>query len=154
MLHQEVSAFGFLFLFIVMATVLVVVGLTLSHFIRPSRPNEEKLSTYECGEEAIGEGRGQINLRFYLMAIIFVLFEAEIVFLFPWAVVFGQKELNDVTEGKWAFFALLDMFFFLFILILGFAYTWAKGYLDWIKIEPSSSDYQSPVPNKMYEKYN
>ncbi|TAE68665.1 MAG: NADH-quinone oxidoreductase subunit A [Bacteroidetes bacterium] len=153
MMNQEVSAFGFLFIFIILAIILVTVGLTLSSFIRPARPNDEKLAAYECGEEALGNGSGQINLRFYLMGLIFILFEAEIVFLFPWAIVFGQKELIATTEGKWATVALLEMFTFLFILVLGLAYIWAKGYLEWVKITPQKSNYTSPVPKKMYEKY-
>ncbi len=152
-MNQEISAFGFLFVFIILGIILVMVGLTISSFIRPARPNDEKLAAYECGEEAIGNGWGQINVRFYLMGLIFVLFEAEIVFLFPWATVFGQKELITITDGKWGLMALLEMFAFIFVLVLGLAYIWAKGYLEWVKVTPKKSDFQSPIPTKMYEKY-
>jgi NADH-quinone oxidoreductase subunit A len=153
MYNKEISEFGFLLLFIIFGVILVITGLTVSSFIRPFRPNDEKLSAYECGEEATGGGWGQVNLRFYLVALIFVLFEAEVVFLFPWAVVFGQKELIEITNNLWGWVSLGETFIFVFLLAIGLAYTWAKGYLDWVKPTIKKTDYQSPIPKKMYDKY-
>jgi NADH-quinone oxidoreductase subunit A len=132
----------------------VVAAMTVSRLIRPSRPNDEKLSTYECGEESIGNAWGQFNARFYIIALIFILFEVEIIFLFPWATVFGNKDLIAETEGLWGWFSLVEMFLFISILVLGLAYAWSKGFLGWIKPEPEIKDYQSPVPKHLYEEIN
>ncbi|MFN6944688.1 MAG: NADH-quinone oxidoreductase subunit A, partial [Cytophagaceae bacterium] len=78
----------------------------------------------------------------------------EIVFLFPWAVVFGQKELIEETNGLWGWFALGEAFLFVAILALGLAYAWVKGHLDWIKPKQEVSDFKSPVPGALYNKIN
>mgnify|MGYP001801496780 CR=1 FL=1 len=129
-------------------------GLFTSWILRPKRPNDQKLSTYESGEEPLGSARGRVNARFYLIALIFLLFEVEIIFLFPWSTVFGNKELIDATNGLWGWFALTEMFVFIGILGLGLAYVWKKGHLDWPKSETKVSDFKSPVPAKLYEKVN
>ncbi len=154
MQNPQISEFGYVLLFILGGIFFVGAGLITAALIRPHRPNEEKLSAYECGEEAIGSAWGQFNNRYYIIALIFILFDVEIVFLFPWATVFGQKELIDVTEGQWGWFALFEVFIFIGILVLGLAYVWAKGYLDWIKPKPSTSTYQAKVPPNLYEKVN
>ncbi|HWP49271.1 MAG TPA: NADH-quinone oxidoreductase subunit A [Candidatus Limnocylindrales bacterium] len=85
--------------------------------------NPDKLTNYECGERPIGGTAIQFNIRFYVIALIFVIFEVEVVFLYPWAVVF--KDLG--------FFAFVEMSVFIFILLLGLAYVWCKGDLEWVK---------------------
>jgi NADH-quinone oxidoreductase subunit A len=90
---------------------------------RPNKPNAEKLSTYECGEKAIGSSWVRFDMRFYTVALIFVVFDVELAFLFPWAVVF--KEMGGV--------ALIEGVIFITILFLGLVYVWAKGDLDWVK---------------------
>jgi len=87
----------------------------------PSRPDAEKLSPYECGFEAFEDARLQFDVRYYLVAILFILFDLEIAFLFPWAVA-----LKDI-----GFFGFMSMMLFLTILVLGFIYEWMKGALDW-----------------------
>lgn len=154
MINTQVSEFGIILLFILGGIIFVAGGLLVSSLLRPHRPNLEKLTPYECGEDVTGTAWGHFNIHYYIIALIFILFDVEIVFLFPWATVFGQKELIDVTEGKWGWFALFEIFLFVGILIIGLAYVWAKGYLDWVVPEKKSSDYQSPVPVQYYEKVN
>jgi NADH-quinone oxidoreductase subunit A len=122
--------------------------------IRPNRPNPEKLSHYESGEEAIGSAWAQFNIRFYIVAIIFLLFEVEIIFLFPWAIVFAKKDLIEQTNGLWGWFAVIEAVIFIAVLALGLIYAWVKGHLDWIKPEPRPTPHQSPVPKEYYQKIN
>lgn len=150
MQNPEISAFGWAFLFILAGILFVVMGLLTASFLRPNRPNEEKLSTYECGEDTVGSAWGQFNVRFYLIALIFVLFDVEIIFLFPWATVFGQEALIEASEGLWGWFALLEVLIFVGILILGLAYAWVKGYLDWVKPQNADIQYKSNIPEDAY----
>lgn len=145
---------SFLLLFIVGAVSFVFIALGVASLIRPHRPNEEKLTTYECGEEPIGNAWGQFNIRFYIVALIFVLFEVEILFLFPWATVFGEKSLDEQTKGLWKWFSLAEAAVFVFLLALGLAYAWRKGFLEWVKPAPKPTDFKSKVPLSAYEKIN
>lgn len=153
MIQTNLSDFSILLLFIIGAVVFVSVGLFVSKLIRPNRPNFEKLSTYESGEDTIGGAWGQFNLKYYLVAMIFLLFEVEIIYLFPWAVIFGDQSLVYGTEWQWAWFALTEMFIFIGVLTLGLVYAWRKGFLDWVKPQQVSSDYTSEIPKAAYKKY-
>ncbi|OHX68594.1 NADH dehydrogenase [Flammeovirga pacifica] len=128
--------FGNITLFIIVAIIFALGGLFTAFLLRPRRPNEEKLTTYESGEDPLGTAWGNFNIRFYVVALIFLLFEVEILFLFPWATVFGDAEKIEQTNGLWGWFALFEIVVFVGILILGLAYVWRKGFLDWVK--PSS----------------
>ncbi len=128
--------------------------LAFGRLLRPHRPNAEKNTTYESGEDPVGNANVQFNVRFYVVALIFVLFEVELVFLFPWAVVFGNEDLIAQTNGRWGWFALAEMAVFVGMLILGLAYAWAKGYLDWVRPEPKITKIDSPVPARLYEEFN
>ncbi len=108
-------------LFLIVGFLVGVVPMLLGRFIAPHKPNSEKLSTYECGFEPFEDARMQFDIRYYLVTILFIIFDLEIAFLFPWAVV-----LKDIE-----FFGLISMMIFLTILILGFIYEWMKGALDW-----------------------
>ncbi|OJJ17830.1 NADH dehydrogenase [marine bacterium AO1-C] len=154
MQNPEIQEFGIILLFIIGGIAFVAITFFMSYLVRPKRPNPEKLTTYECGEDAVGNVWGHFNIRFYLVALLFVLFEVEILFLFPWATVFGQKELIDGTQGQWGWFAFVEVFVFVGILALGLAYAWAKGYLDWVKPAPKKSDYVSKIPTSAYDKIN
>ncbi|WP_455199497.1 NADH-quinone oxidoreductase subunit A [Kaarinaea lacus] len=98
-----------------------VVPIMAARLLGPNRPDSEKLSPYECGFEAFEDSRMKFDVRFYLVAILFIIFDLEIAFLFPWAVV-----LQDI--GWFGFWA---MFVFLGILVIGFIYEWKKGALEW-----------------------
>ena len=107
--------------FIIVGLGLGVVLLSLGKLLSPNRPNAEKDSPYECGFEAFEDARMKFDVRYYLVAILFILFDLEIAFLFPWAVV-----LPDIgLEG------FMAMMVFLAILVVGFAYEWKKGALEW-----------------------
>ena len=141
-------------LFIVGGLVFIVTGLIVSSLIRPNRPNEEKLTTYECGEDTVGNAWGSFNIRFYVVALIFILFDVELIFLFPWATVFGQQALMIESQGLWGWFALAEMFLFVFILSLGLAYAWKLGFLKWVRPEAKAKEAKSKVPQDIYDKIN
>ncbi len=155
-MKQEVylSAFGEVLLFILVGILFISVTLLVSKLIRPNRPNPEKLSTYESGEEPISSAWTQFNMRFYVIALVFLLFEVEIVFLFPWATVFAHPTLIEQTNGSWGWFALIEMIIFIVIVALGLAYAWVNGHLDWVKPAPSPTIYHSPVPPSLYNDIN
>ena len=108
-------------LFIVIGIGFGVMPILAGFVLGPQRPDDEKLSPYECGFAPFDEAHMKFDVRFYLVAILFIIFDLEIAFLFPWAVV-----LNDIGV-----FGLLAMFLFLAILVVGFIYEWKKGALEW-----------------------
>lgn len=146
--------FGYILLFIISAIVFVAVILFLAKLIRPNRPNEEKLTTYESGEEPDGNANVRFNIRFYVIALIFILFDVELIFLFPWATVFGNKRLIAETDGLWGWFSLVEMFVFVGVLLIGLAYAWIKGHLDWVLPEVKTTEYDSKIPTSLYDKIN
>jgi len=109
-------------IFIVAGIGIVLFTFFFASLIRPSKPYPEKTLTYECSELPIGSSWIQFNNRFYIFGLIFVIFDVEAVFLFPWAVAFGQLGL----------FALIEMFIFIIILFFGLYYAWRKGALKWV----------------------
>jgi NADH-quinone oxidoreductase subunit A len=148
------SEFGEVLLFIIGGVVFVILSFLVSKLIRPNRPNVQKLATYESGEEAISTAWTQFNIRFYIVALIFILFEVELVFLFPWATIFARKELMEETNGLWGWFSLIEMIIFILVLALGLAYAWVNGLLDWVKPQQKPTDYKTIVPKELYEKVN
>ena len=108
-------------LFLIVATGIGVALIIVGHVLGPRRPDAQKLSPYECGFEAFEDARMKFDVRYYLVAILFILFDLEIAFLFPWAVV-----LPDI-----GFFGFAAMMIFLAILVVGFIYEWKKGALEW-----------------------
>lgn len=148
------SAFGEVLLYIVGGILFILVAFFTSSLLRPNRPNAQKLSTYESGEEAIGTAWTQFNIRFYIVALIFLLFEVEIVFLFPWATVFADKELLEETNGLWGWFSVFEVVIFIVVLALGLAYAWANGHLEWVKPMPAPTKIISPVPPDFYKEVN
>ncbi len=108
-------------LFIIVATLIGLALLAAGRLLGPNRPYDEKLSPYECGFEAFGDSRMKVDIRYYLIAILFIMFDLEIAFLFPWAIAQGAVGI----VGFWA------VMVFLLILTVGFIYEWKKGALDW-----------------------
>lgn len=150
---NEISEFGTVLLFLIGGLSFIVVMLLAGKIIRPNNPNPEKQTTYESGEEPVHSALGHFNVRFYTIALIFILFEAELVFLFPWAIVFGNADFVKETNGLWGRFSLIETFIFIGMLGLGLIYVWANGMLDWVKSTPKKSSYQSKIPESKYEKY-
>ena len=103
------------------AAFLGVVFLLLQRFLGPHRPNPEKLSTYESGMPPVRSARERFSVKYYMVAVLFILFDIEVIFLYPWAVAYRQLAL----------FGLIEMFVFILILAIGFAYAWKKGALEW-----------------------
>ena len=152
--QQYLSDFGEILLFLIAGILFVVVALLTSWLIRPNRPNADKLSTYESGEETTGITWTQFNIRFYIIALIFLLFEVEIIFLFPWSTIFANEELIAESNGIWGWFALAEMTIFILVLALGLVYAWVNGHLDWVKPEPKPTEFSSPVRKELYDKIN
>lgn len=121
--------------------------------VAPHNPNPEKLTSYECGEEPTGSAWLPFNSRFYVIALIFLLFDVEMMFIFPWATVFGSKEIAAV-DSRWTALSLIEMFVFVSILILGLVYAWAKGDLAWIKANPIVPNVDVNIPASAYERLN
>jgi len=108
-------------IFLVISLFLSFGFLVLNFAFSPKNPDPEKLSAYECGFEPFNDSRMEFDIRFYLVAILFIIFDLEIAFLFPWA----------ITLGNIGYFGFFSMMLFLFILTIGFIYEWKKGALDW-----------------------
>jgi len=119
------SAHAAIGVFLAVAVGFLVVNLLVWKVIRPSRYSEEKLTTYECGENPTGSAWIQFNIRFYVFALIFIVFDVEAVFLLPWAVVF--RELGPL--------AFVEGLVFIAILVVALAYVWRKGDLEWVRAE-------------------
>jgi len=164
---------GYLLLFAAVAAGFVFMALLVGKLLRPHRPSREKLATYECGEPAVGSSFIQFDLRFYVVALVFIIFEVEVAFFFPWAVVFGklthlrqptleasasasiyrelgvsqEQVLPEPSDGleadsgrlserqlsNLALAAMVDLAVFFGVLLVGFAYAWHKGDLDWVR---------------------
>ncbi|MBV8966894.1 MAG: NADH-quinone oxidoreductase subunit A [Mycobacteriaceae bacterium] len=108
-------------LFLIVSTGIGLALLIVGKLLGPRRPGADKLSPYECGFEAFEDARMKFDVRYYLIAILFIVFDVEIAFVFPWAVIFRQLGV----------FGLVEMGIFLGLLVLGFAYVWKKGALEW-----------------------
>lgn len=133
-------------IFVLVGFVFAGIALGVAKLLRPHNPNPAKLTTYECGELPVGSSWVRFNVRFYLIALFFIVFDVEVIFLYPWAVVF--KSLFPVPElGALVFW---EMVIFLSILTLGLAYVWAKGDLDWVKklVERPGSDTPAAAPEE------
>ncbi len=108
------------------AGLLGVIILALSHLINPKKFSAEKMQTYECGFDPIGDSRHRFSVKFYLVAMLFILFDIEVVFLFPWAVLFKESVASGMGP-----FLMIEMGIFLGILVIGLIYVYARKALDW-----------------------
>ena len=188
---------AYLALFAVVAALFLFANLLVGRFVRPNLPNEEKLEVYECGEPVIGSSFVQFDLRFYVVALLFIIFDVEVAFFFPWATVFGKATqltspemviMSEAGEGlstsasfrlqelgvdisqvggegairetaqQIALTSFADIGVFFAVLMVGFAYVWKRGDLDWVRATssqrgevveraPPQSDEQLPRPS-------
>lgn len=130
--------FATVLIFVIVGLVFAWLALVVAKLLRPSNPNPNKLTTYECGEMPSGSSWIRFNVRFYLVALFFLVFDVEVIFLYPWAVVF--KQLYPLPQmGALVFW---EMVIFLAILTVGLAYVWVKGDLDWVKKLMDRPDHQ------------
>ena len=121
MLYSFLTDYLTIIIFLFMALGLSIGFIAINYLAAPNNPDPEKLSAYECGFEAFDDSRMEFDVRFYLVAILFIIFDLEIAFLFPWA----------ITLGKIGIFGFWSMMVFLAVLTIGFIYEWKKGALEW-----------------------
>lgn len=130
-------------LFIVVGTGFVLANLAIGALLRPRVPHPQKLAPYECGETPIGQSWVQFDLRFYIVGLVFLIFDVEVALFYPWAVAYGSAESLAASLGMSAFnlrlVALVDLLFFFGVLIVGFAYLWRFGYLTWVRSAATTS---------------
>jgi len=138
-------------LFVGFGAAFVLAGLLAGSFVRPSSTNPEKAATYECGETTIGSSWVQFDLRFYIVALVYLVFDVEVALFYPWAVAWGSadklaKDLGFASVYEFRKVALVDMLFFFGVLLVGFAYLWRFGYLDWVRSAAATSIKASHQP--------
>lgn len=121
LLLEYLSRYFPILLFVGIAMAFGVVTLVLSYVVQPKYPEAEKLSAYECGSEPFSDARMPFPVRYYIFAMLFVIFDIEVIFLYPWAVVYGQIGL----------FGLLEMLVFIALFLVAYVYAWRKGALEW-----------------------
>jgi NADH-quinone oxidoreductase subunit A len=139
-------------IFTAFGAVFVLVNLVMGALARPKMPNPEKAAVYECGEPTIGSSWVQFDLRFYIVALVYLIFDVEVALFYPWAVAYGAAAELGAPLGMTAYqvrqVALVDMLFFFGVLLVGFAYLWRFGYLDWVRSAATTSlkiDYQPGI---------
>ena len=130
-------------IFIAFGAGFVLLNLAVGQLVRPKAPNPEKAAIYECGEPSIGTSWVQFDLRFYIIALVYLVFDVEVALFYPWAVAYGQAGDLGAALGIDPFVirqvALVDMLFFFGVLVVGFAYLWRFGYLDWVRSAATTS---------------
>jgi NADH-quinone oxidoreductase subunit A len=182
----------FLLVFLVVSIVFLFIHLMMGKFIRPRNPELDKLTIYECGEPTVGSSWVQFDLRYYVVALLFVIFDVEVAFFFPWAITFGKandlsrvglddakrqeisKQLLPATlpsvadpskpgpppseavsaksAGEFAKIALLDIAVFFGVLLVGFAYLWKRGDIDWVKTVVAEQQAEPAMPPSVLPK--
>lgn len=147
------SEFGTVFVFIVTGIVLISAILFIGKLIAPDNPTPEKLMSYECGIEPSGNSWVQFNSRFYVIALVFLLFDVELAFIFPVATVFADENLI-AADSRWGWLAFGELFVFITILFLGLIYAWNKGDLNWITPVKKRLSVSVPIRPNLYDKIN
>jgi NADH-quinone oxidoreductase subunit A len=129
--------------FVGFGAVFVLANLAVGMIARPNIPNPEKSAVYECGEPSIGTSWVQFDLRFYIVALVYLIFDVEVALFYPWAVAYGNAaELGKsigMSVSDLRGVAIVDMLFFFGVLMVGFAYLWRFGYLDWVRSAATTS---------------
>lgn len=140
-------------LFVATGVLFITGGILASILLSKSNPGDEKNAIYECGEASTGNAWLQFNFRFYSIGLIFIIFDVEILLLFPWASAFNSVILKSFTE-KWTSFAFWEVTVFLFFLLPGLLYIIKNKDIDWIKPKPSINVIQTKIPAELYQSYN
>jgi NADH-quinone oxidoreductase subunit A len=151
---QTISDFGVILLFVIGALVIICGAFFANKLLRTQKPNEVKISSYESGEEATGIAWGHFNIRFYSIALFFLLFEVELLILFPYSIILGNNDYQQLTHGLWGWFILGEIFIFVALLAIGLLYVWKKGFLTWEMPKINNKDIDSVVPKNLYEALN
>jgi len=149
----QLSEYGKILIMLLVGIFFVCATILIARIISPKRPNPIKLSTYECGEEALGSAWVQFNPRFYVIALVFLLFDVELIFIFPWATVFGQAEYI-MADSRWGWFTMVEMGIFIAILVLGLVYVWVRGDLSWVTPTHQRPVVEVNIPSSAYANLN
>ncbi|MFC5284712.1 NADH-quinone oxidoreductase subunit A [Pedobacter alpinus] len=150
---SSITEFGKVLIFLITGLLAVGGAFAVNKLIAPHKPNPEKNSSYECGEEPTGSSWIQFNSRFYVIALIFLLFDVEMIFVFPWVTIFSDKELI-AADSRWGWLTFTEMIIFLGILLLGLVYVWRKKDLDWIKPDAILPTIDTAIPLNAYDGIN
>ena len=132
------TEFGKVFIFILVGIGFVGIAIVMAYLVRPTRPTVEKQTTYECGEDPIGSPWQKFNIRFYVVALIFLIFDVEVVMLFPWAINYRDYGFYGFGVGA----------IFLIVLFIGMIYEWRKGDLEWERSEPITPNLKNFIKTK------
>jgi len=132
------TEFGKVFIFILVGIGFVGIAIVMAYLVRPKRPTVEKQTTYECGEDPIGSPWQKFNIRFYVVALIFLIFDVEVVMLFPWAINYRDYGFYGFGVGA----------IFLIVLFIGMIYEWRKGDLEWERSEPITPNLKNFIKTK------
>lgn len=145
----QISEFGKILVFLALGVFFILAGYGVNSLLSKKKPNPIKNATYECGEESVGNSWVQFNMRFYVIALLFLIFDVEIVFLFPWATVYAQPTfLTNIPN--WGLLSLIEMFVFVGILLIGLVYVWKKGDLNWITSKFNIPSIETGIPLENY----
>ena len=125
--------------FVALGAVFVLMNLVVGSLARPHVYNPEKATVYECGEPSIGSSWVQFDLRFYIVALVYLIFDVEVAVFYPWAVAYGNASGGSPEAYAIRQTGLVDMLFFFGVLMVGFAYLWRFGYLDWVRSSATTS---------------
>ena len=132
--------YGYVFIFFLFGVLFVILNVSvLSRLLRPFIYEEQKETTYECGEPPVGSSWVRFDMRFYTVALLFLIFDVEVAFLYPWALIFQELKGTGL-------FIFMEMAVFVAVLLVGLVYVWARGDLDWIKSTASQSDREEVRP--------
>jgi len=145
----QISEFGKILVFLVLGVLFILAGYGVNSLLSKKKPNPIKNATYECGEETVGNSWVQFNMRFYVIALLFLIFDVEIVFLFPWATVYAAPQfLANIPH--WGILSLSEMFVFIGLLLLGLLYVWRKGDLNWLSSKQQIASINTTIPIANY----
>ena len=145
----QISEFGKILVFLVLGVLFILAGYGVNALLSKKKPNPIKNATYECGEETVGNSWVQFNMRFYVIALLFLIFDVEIVFLFPWATVYAAPQfLANIPH--WGILSLSEMFIFIGLLLLGLLYVWRKGDLNWLSSKQQIASINTNIPLANY----
>lgn len=150
---ESISAFGKILIHLVVGVLLMLGLFGINKWIAPRKSTVQKLSSYECGEENIGNAWLPMSSKFYTIAVIFLFFDVELAMILPWTTIFADKALIR-ADARWGWFNLIEMFVFIGLLVLGLLYVWKMGDLNWVIPHKVAPRVEKIVPEKLYEAIN
>jgi NADH-quinone oxidoreductase subunit A len=152
------SELGYVLIFFIVGLLFCSIGVFVSHLshllsVKNKKTSDAKHSVYECGEETSGNAWVQFNMHFYTMGLIFIIFDVEILLLFPWSISLDKFSLLEYSQ-QWTLLAYTEGILFIFILGLGLVYIWHKDDINWLKPQPKVLNIETGIPAAEYDKFN